>query len=236
MDFSWLQPVFDWLVAANQVVNNFVSLFGFVTVVGAATGFLIRWLFKDPFGPPVPVGPRYRKFYESLALRLSKRNKYLTPPDDVKGTPLCTFGTVMTDGAGMTYCVHFQANKTFCVYLKLAGAGAPDKFQALRQAIGAPNPKSKTYNSLGLVHRRFFKPAMVDDLKFETPESGGGYRIAVYYDGGGVIKEDAKKLKDMRKWAIRRLDAFQQTFDKPIPAAQAEVSAAHMAPAPSVAS
>lgn len=220
MDWTWLSQLLAWVIAINDAISNFAAVFGFITLLAAAAGYLITRIIRDPFGNKVPVGPRYRRFYESLAVHLSKRNPYLLPPSDIKGTPACIFTTQKTKGQGVTYRVHFLGDANFSVYLRLAGQGAPALFHALEQQ----HTRSDLTQRLGLEHRHFLRRPTAESLKFEPPNGSPGYKIAVYYAGGGVIGADARQLRLMRKWAVRRLSSFQKVFDDLVPSALLEIN------------
>jgi hypothetical protein len=188
---EWIPQLRAWFEDVLNVVSATATIAGAITLVGAIVGFVLRRLFVDPFGPKAPAPPRYRKYFQSLAKRIRRRTKALVPQALICGDNYCSFTTMTST---VEYVAHFQDGGKFRVYLNMYGADAATLFQQLRRQEGD-------------LQRRF-----KEQLLWEQGNSE--HRIVVYYPEVAKIGEDAKKLRQVRKWAMRRLVDLQKLFDQ----------------------
>jgi hypothetical protein len=189
---DWIPELFTWFESVVNVVSAIVTIASAITLIGAIVVFILTVVVK-PFGPAEPVPARYQKFFKSLVVRVRRRDNALVPPPAIGTGNSCKFTSKLP---GTFYYVHFRSTGNFCVYLNLAGADAETVFDGLRQQA----------ESL----KRHFKESLV----WEWPSGNATYSIVVNYPGGGVITDDVRKLKKMRRWAVLRLATFRKVFDR----------------------
>lgn len=184
--------LFDIFGSANQyitLIRDLATIAGAVTLLAAGGRILVKRFVVDPFGPRDPLPPRYQKFFQSLVYKVQKRNSILEPPVVVCGGDNCNFTS--KEVSTIRYYVHFQDGGNFRVFLDATGQ---DRYAVY----------------VGLKAR---SAALQKHFREELIWNEGATRVIINCPYGSKIGIDARRLKRMRKWAIRRVITFQRVFD-----------------------